>query len=335
MRPQLTLILAAVLALAISGCAKANTPADTFTVGALTAETYGQPTTGRVFLFHPLNSARAAMYDQIDGYTSRGYQVVITDEPYDHAAPNQGEALRAAFLSDSTAGQAYRDLWANATHDMIATADARYGPAPRLLMAGISWGGFSALLAACSNPQVDGYVVTIPASDPNGLPEWADVPLANLKLTAQGCSDRLASMPGFIAWGDQDTRVGTTGTRALVAELAGSVTNCEYPMGHSVPQVTIRGMMRWVDGARDCLPYVADPVAPAQSAPVTAPAAAPAASVSPASHTAAPVHPAAKRARCGRSNHCRTVVRRGKVYRVYNRHGKKPRWVYVRPAKHR
>lgn len=329
------ILLVALIALALTASPAA---ADTFTVDGLGADTYGRPANGRVFFFHQLAGTRdhATNYPAfVDGLVARGYQVISTDEPYDHAAPNQSAALRAAF-TDGVQGQSYRDQWATDTHDLIAAANARYGAAPRTLMAGVSWGGYSALLAACSNPEVDGYAVTIPAVDPNGLPEWADLPLENLKLWNQGCATRLASIPGYLSWGNADTRVGTSGTRRLLPLLGASVTNCEYPTGHEVPAFTIAGMLRWVDGARDCLPYTpaAPPAAP-KAAPAStgaAPVAAPA-SPAPAASPTAPEPPrTATGRRCNRANHCENIVRRHRLFHVYNRRSRHPRWVYVRPA---
>jgi hypothetical protein len=232
------------------------TPIDTFTVDGLRADVYGRPVAGRIFDFHVLAGSRQGERSAIDSFVPLGYQVIVTDEPYDQPAANQPLALRRAFLSDRTAGLTYRHRWAKATHDMIREANRRYGRAPRLLTEGVSWGGFNALLAACTNPQVDGYVTVVPAVDPNGLPEWADVPLGNLKLW--GCAGRLSRIRGFVAWGDRDVRVGTEGVRRLLPMLGRSVTSCEYPMGHGEPKVTVDGMVRWVRGSRDCLPFRPD-----------------------------------------------------------------------------
>lgn len=228
-------------------------PHHAFTVNGLHADVYGKPRAGRIFDFHPLAGSRQGEQSAIDSFVPLGYQVIVTDEPYDQSALGQPMALRRAFLSDRTAGLTYRRRWARATHDLIRQANRRYGRARRLLMEGVSWGGFNALLAACTNPQVDGYVTVVPAVDPSGLPEWADVPLRNLKLW--DCASRLSRMRGFVAWGDQDTRVGTTGVRRLLPMLGSSVTACEYPMGHGEPDVTADGMVRWVQGRPGCLPW--------------------------------------------------------------------------------
>jgi pimeloyl-ACP methyl ester carboxylesterase len=230
-------------------------PADTFKVDGLSADVYGQPRVGRIFDFHLLAGSRASDEgsDFIPRLVATGWQVIVTDEPYDQALPNQDVALRRAFLADRTAGLTYRRRWARATHQLIKAADERYGTPQRLLTEGVSWGGFNALLAACTNPQVDGYVTVVPAVDPNGLPEWADVPLGNLKLW--DCASRLRRLRGFVAWGNQDVRVGTEGVRRLLPMLGASVTACEYPMPHGEPRVTVLGMLRWIRGERGCLPW--------------------------------------------------------------------------------
>lgn len=326
------IILSTLLAFALL---TSTASADTFTVSGVPADTYGQPTNGRVFMFHAMNGTRAHDQNQgsvIDGLVADGYQVIAPTEPFD--GPNQAHGLRAAFLADNTQGQSYRDQWAAYTHDLIAAADSLYGTAPRLLMAGQSWGGFSAMLAACSNPETDGFLVTIPVVDPTSYQLFADVPLANLQLTAQGCSGRLAAMPGFIAWGDADSIVGTAPTRALVRTLGASVTSCEYaPLDHGDSPLAYAGMVRWVQGARDCLPWPTSS-APAPATAPAAPAAQPAPAAvapAPAAQAGAPA-PVVKRARCNRSTHCESIVRRHKLYHVYYRHSKHPRWVYVRRA---
>lgn len=317
------ILLAALIALALSASPAA---ADTFTVDGMQADTYGQPTQGRVFMFHAMNGTRAHDGNQaqvIDGLVSSGYQVIAPDEPYDDHA--QAAVLHNVFLADSTEGQSYRDQWATYTHDLIAAADARYGAAPRLLMSGQSWGGFSAMLAACQNPEVDGYVVTIPLTDPNTYGPFQDVPLSNLKLDS--CTGRLRSIPGFIAWGDSDLIVGSTATRNLVDRLDPyAVVSCEYAkLGHEDSPTAYAGMVRWATtGTRDCLAWPEEPTA--VSVPV-------AAATPPATGVAAPVPVKSAARHCNHANRCESVVRRHKLFHVYGRRSKHPRWVYVRKAR--
>lgn len=243
----MTALLAVLLAMSV--------PAQTFTAGGLHADVYGQPVRGRVFVFHTLDGYRSQNTGTPPNSTlvAAGYQVISTDEPYDRASPDQGTALRAALRSDGTAGQTYRDRWARQTRALIEAADRRFGRAPRLIMAGMSWGGYSALLAACTNPEVDAYAVHIPVVDPSALTELKGIQLRNLQLWTQGCDKHLAAMPGYISWGITDTRVGTVAVRRLLSRLRGlhaPVVSRAYPTGHDITPLAVSGLAQWISRVR-------------------------------------------------------------------------------------
>ena len=132
-------ILAALIAVALTGQAHAAT----ITADGLYADTYGQPSTGRVFLFHGMNDNRGFVQNQpykplLDGLVAKGWQVVVPDEPYDHQAP-MNMTLRSVFENDPSHGADYRARWAQASHDLIVEADRVLGPAPVTISGGISY----------------------------------------------------------------------------------------------------------------------------------------------------------------------------------------------------
>lgn len=319
MRLKISSLLALLAAFAISAPAQAA------------VDTYGTPATGRVFLLHGLRGHRQdfandpAYRPVLDGLLAQGWQVVTVDEPYDQD-PDQAASLQAEFTADPT-GKTYRLLWADQIHRLISDADYLYGPAPKTLFGGISWGGFHAIDAACTDSRIDGYFAHAPVIDPTYLAEFNGFPLQDLKLTAHACPQALAQRPGYISWGGADLRVGVEPVRDLIAQLGGMgapLASVEFPaLDHSTTPETISRMLEWTQtqvAAPPAVPPVASPPAD-PSVPATA---------APSPPTRA--H-SVRRSHCARRNGCVTAVRRGKVFHVYRRRSPHPRWVYIRKVR--
>jgi dienelactone hydrolase len=239
-------VLAATLAFA------APAHASTIEVAGRHADVYGKPTTGRVFLFHGLNGNRTFVHEPafrplLAGLRARGWQVVVPDLPYDGRLTHQARAVRHALRSG---GMTYRATWTRYVSRLITAAEKRYGTTSRVMVGGVSWGGFHALMAACNDPRVTGYFAQTPVVDPRSLIEFSALPLADLTPWSGGCAQRLAAIPGYISWGGRDTRVGTTAVTRLMGALRGlkaPVVGREFPlMGHETPPEAAHGILSWV-----------------------------------------------------------------------------------------
>lgn len=201
----------------------------------------------RVILLHGLNGTPATMltdpYDKLTYALSRRYQVIVAHEPYDTLAI-QSDGDQSLFGSNRRAhGYGYRLRWLSHFRQLVAWADHRYGP-KRLVVAGISWGGMHAMLAACYDPQVLAFAVSSPVVNPDTLTEFSSDALSALNLNLNGCAHRLNGKHGFIGWGDADTRVGTVAVRSLLRK-APHIESCRYHgLGHTSNSQTDSNIVR-------------------------------------------------------------------------------------------
>jgi pimeloyl-ACP methyl ester carboxylesterase len=199
-----------------------------------------------------------------DGLAADGWQVVTIDLPYaselNPTLPgSMNQQLAADVKADPGHGAAYNQRW---LASFAATLE-RTGPAARTIVVGVSWGGYNALLAACHNPTVNGYLVHEPVADPSLLSEFTGIDSSG--LTLDGCAAALKSRPGAVGYGELDSRVGWKPAAAFAA--AAGATVFDWPLlAHETTAATVAAELAWV---RATFPPLAAP-APAP-APVPAP----------------------------------------------------------------
>ena len=205
----------------------------------------------RVILLHGLDGTPQTMltqpYVQLVRMLARRYQVIIPDEPFDLATV-QANGAQAWFGHYGT-GSGYRIMWLQQFRRVVAWADRRYGQ-KRLMVAGISWGGMHAMLAACYDHDVAAYAVSSPVVDPDQLTEFSTDALTALNPNLNGCAPRLNALPGFVGWGDADTRVGDAPVESFLAADR-RVRSCRYhDLGHTSDTLTETNMVRALTGRR-------------------------------------------------------------------------------------
>jgi dipeptidyl aminopeptidase/acylaminoacyl peptidase len=125
--------------------------------------------------------------------------------------------------------------------DILNLLTKRY-PGRRLILAGGSMGGTSALIFASRNPKaVDGVIALCPATDPalmfgvfpehfvesyGGSPEKVSQVFSD--RTSRNRVDALASLPLAIVHGSADAIIGVDHSRILVSQLKQRGARCHY-----------------------------------------------------------------------------------------------------------
>ena len=132
-------------------------------------------------------------------------------------------------------------------HDIFQIVNQRY-PGRRLILAGGSMGGTSALIFASRFPKaVDGVIALCPATDPveffNSLPNHflesygliesyggspEEVPVVYSDRTSRNRADALAALPVAIVHGSSDAILGVDHSRILVRQLLERGARCHY-----------------------------------------------------------------------------------------------------------
>lgn len=143
-----------------------------------------------------------------------GEQVVLIDLP--KPTPD--------FFNDRGAG--YCKAFVRWMRQTDAQLDAQYGRPERKSVAGISYGGFHALVAAANMPQLDAYAALSPVTDISVLPEF--------RWQSNAACSPLTSPPkkrGIIAWSLDDKRVNATLIR-VVAKAAHARRLVTNGIGH-------------------------------------------------------------------------------------------------------
>lgn len=200
--------------------------------------------TGDHTYFNTATPANSLLYQ----LRRQGYRVVTPDLPYH--GPDQGAKIRARLTRDNDGGASYARMWRRAFHRIVRWTNRRYGHAPTIV-GGISWGGFHAMQAACTEPHIAGWFAISPVVEVARLNEFAGFDTRGLSLDP--CAHRLATMPGRMSYGDADTRVGVLPQQHLATLLANSssVRVRRYPgLDHTTTPAAIARVLRFTRKAR-------------------------------------------------------------------------------------
>ncbi len=204
---------------------------------------------GRIYLYHGLNStpsqwAGSPYSDIVAGLRDDGWECFAVGELYDGAG--QATSSQATFVGDATKGASFRSL-VLALHDSTkAWIDYTYGPGPeRDVLIGISWGGLMVELLVQSAREFRAWMAHLPATNPSVMTEFSGDDLSSLQPTTV-----IGPEPGWIAFGQLDTRVGYTDTQTLgnaLHALNAAVDVIDYPtLDHSTTPAVVTDMLAWV-----------------------------------------------------------------------------------------
>lgn len=193
---------------------------------------------------------------------------------YENAFSRWGEELaarHAVYLCPEYRGNSWMGPAAEADlSDIIQGVKTRY-PACRLILAGGSMGGTSALIYASRHPAaLDGVIALCPATDPvmmfeqfpdhflgsyGGSP--TTVPNVFAERTSRKRATALATLSLSIVHGSADATIDVEHSRVLVRLLRAQGARCHYqeiPGGdHDSPlQIPLGGMLDFVRGNEAC-----------------------------------------------------------------------------------
>lgn len=207
---------------------------------------------GRVIVLHGLGETAtefvAATGNQplLQGLTDSGYDVVVPDLPYHSDAltyVQRKNTLKRAILRDG--GRGYLKTWDKEFAAVTAWADTTHGALP-LTVAGVSWGGYNALEAACRSNRPFAFIAAMPVVYVPWITEYQGLKLPAMSLSSS-CIKKIEARHGLLQYGTQDVRVGAANERILAAALqAHGVTVQPFDIGHTTTPETFAAMIGWI-----------------------------------------------------------------------------------------
>lgn len=205
-----------------------------------------RPHRGRVIVVHGLNTT-AALYRSTSPFNTLEHSLAEQNWAV-HTIPITGEGtgttqatnLQTQFNADTTGANA-RSQWLTDYDTYVAGLPTVDGPT---VVLGISWGGLLALQAAGrASTLPDAFMAHLPACDPNFLTEFTTYTLTALA----DLNEAAMTMPGYISWATDDTRVGYTDAKTLAQTTLGCDWHEYTSLGHVTDLEVVRNLLAWAD----------------------------------------------------------------------------------------
>lgn len=200
---------------------------------------------GRFLVYHGLNYTAASFVADstylsiVTGLQGQGFEVTVPSVTGEGTGTAQATYLQGRFNADATGANEKATILAD--YDTLKATIPNDG-APLYLL-GISWGGLHVAHIA-GNRTVSGFVMHLPALDPNNLTEFSSYSLSTLETFNTSAIAAIPSIAsrGWCSYADDDTRVGHVAQPAFIT-ATGCTAKHYTTLGHTTNATTVTDML--------------------------------------------------------------------------------------------